>query len=251
MDMSYFFNEEILMEMMSSVGTGQIVYNLFLTLVGIAGYFLRSIGLYSMAKRRGINNPWLAWIPVAWVWVLGSISDQFRYVTKAQIRSKRKTLLVLNIISFVLVIVMLVVMIVSMVDLMGPLMSTGEWTAEMEDQFMGDALAMLFKVLAVCGLAMIVSIVFSVFYYIALFDLYNSADPGSSVAFLIVGIFLGWLQPFFVFFSRKKDGGMPPRCNVPQEPVGYVEQPSYIPTAPVVEFEETVEAAEPEITTEE
>ena len=114
--MDSFVTYEMMDELGSLITTADIVYNSLTFILGIAAYILRSIGLYSIAKRRGIANPWLAWIPVAWVWVLGSISDQFRYVTKAQVKSKRKVLLITSIIYTVLALVMIVLLVVNCVE---------------------------------------------------------------------------------------------------------------------------------------
>ena len=76
------------------------------TLIGIATYVLSALGLYTIAKRRGLNHPWLAWIPVASAWIVGSLSDQYRYVVNGENKSKRKVLLTLNIITTVLSLVM-------------------------------------------------------------------------------------------------------------------------------------------------
>ena len=40
-------------------------------------YILRSLSLYTIGKRRGLANYGLAWVPVAYVWTLGSIADQY------------------------------------------------------------------------------------------------------------------------------------------------------------------------------
>ena len=40
----------------------------------LVGWILSSVGLYKVAKRRGIRNAWLAWIPIGSEWVLGSVS---------------------------------------------------------------------------------------------------------------------------------------------------------------------------------
>ena len=84
-------------------------------IISVVAYVFTALSLYTIAKRRGIRNPWLAWIPVADVWVLGSLSDQYRYVVKREIKSKRKALLPLCIVSgilstvvFVLVFILLV-----------------------------------------------------------------------------------------------------------------------------------------------
>jgi len=71
-------------------------------LLGIASYVLTSMALYSMATRRGIGKAWLSWVPGLNVWIIGSLSDQYRYVVKGQYRSKRKLLLTLNLISLLL-----------------------------------------------------------------------------------------------------------------------------------------------------
>ena len=65
-------------------------------LVGIASYVLTSLALYTLASRRGIRKAWLSWVPVLNVWIVGSLSDQYRYVVKGQVKSKRKILLTLN-----------------------------------------------------------------------------------------------------------------------------------------------------------
>ena len=71
-------------------------------LFGVAVYVLTALSLYTIAQRRGLSRPWLAWIPVVSSWILGSLSDQYRYVVKGENRSKRKFLLVMSILSAVL-----------------------------------------------------------------------------------------------------------------------------------------------------
>ena len=71
-------------------------------LIGMVGYIFGGIGLYTICRRRCIPNAWMAWVPVLQVWVLGSVSDQYRYVAKGQVKSKRKVLLILEIITLLL-----------------------------------------------------------------------------------------------------------------------------------------------------
>lgn len=44
---------------------------LFVAVIGLAFYVLKSIGLYTLAINRGIENPWLAWVPVADLYIMG------------------------------------------------------------------------------------------------------------------------------------------------------------------------------------
>ena len=80
-----------------------IVYFLIMMGFAVAVYVLQSLSIYTIAKRRGIQKPALAWVPVANVWLLGSISDQYRYVVKGEYKSKRKILLTLSILTAVAV----------------------------------------------------------------------------------------------------------------------------------------------------
>lgn len=187
------------------------------TLIGIATYVLSALGLYTIAKRRGLNHPWLAWIPVASAWIVGSLSDQYRYVVNGENKSKRKVLLTLNIITAVLSAVIIVCAIaVAANAFVGVAGNVGE-----------DAMLrmILGPVLSVAGLALPlagVAIAYAVVYYMALYDIFKSLDPNNCVLFLVLSIVFSVTEPFFLFFNRNKDGGMPPRRP----------DPAYIPPEP-------------------
>ena len=101
--MSYYHEFEPYIEEFMEYGLGAgLLTNSFSSLWGIATYVLTALALYTMAQRRGIKNAWLSWVPVVNCWIIGSLSDQYRYVVKGEIKNKRKTLLILNIINAVL-----------------------------------------------------------------------------------------------------------------------------------------------------
>ena len=182
--------------------------------ISIATYVLTALALYTIAKRRGINKPWLAWIPVVDVWLLGSISDQYRYVVKGENKSKRKALLTLNIIMAAMGVVMVIALIAMVVKAIGGVVySVSE--EEMLEQIMGPVLSILGLCVPLIG----VSIAYTIIYYMALYDVYTSCEPSNNVLFLVLSILIGVTQPFFLFFSRNKDKGMPPRRS----------EPTYIP----------------------
>ena len=226
------FDYEMLEQLGTAFTAGDAIFQLGRFALMIAAYVLRSIGLYAIAKRRGISNPWLAWIPVAWVWILGSISDQFRYVTKAQVKNKRTTLLVMNLIQTVASTAMMVVIGIAFAELV----SMGIVSAD-EEALMTEAMILVFKFMALGLVLGGIALATAIIHYIAMYDLYLSVNPANAVLFLILSIFIGITEPFFIFFNRNKDGGMPPRCDVPQAPVNY----SYIPETVAQEPVETVE----------
>lgn len=174
--------------------------------LGIASYVLSSLALYTLAQRRGLRNPWLAWIPVIKVWLLGSLSDQYRYVARGQNCSKRKSLLVLSILSGLAgaaICVMAAVMVVNLViGMMG-----GVSEAFLFNRIDGQ----LFGIIGLVAPLAAVAIARAVIYYMALSDVYKSMDPANCTVFLVLSILFGVTEPFFLFFSRNKDLGMPPR----------------------------------------
>lgn len=182
----------------------------FSGLIGIASYVLTSLALYTIAQRRGIHKPWLAWIPVANCWLLGSLSDQYRYVVKGENKSKRKFLLALSIADVILGItigVMAVVMVVKAV------FGISDYASD--EAIARAILGPVMSVLGLCIPLFGVSIAYAIIRYMALYDIYKSLDPGNCVLFLVLSILFGVTEPFFLFFNRNKDLGMPPRRQSP------------------------------------
>lgn len=222
-----------------AVGAVLGVYLVILVLslaVSVVTYVLQSLGTYTIAKRRGIHHPWMAWVPICNAWLLGSISDQYQYVAKGRNRSRRKVLLGLSIATYALLIPFYVAYFVLIFG-----MIAAEGSAAV-----GTGVAVAVIVLLALVMA-VVAIVLSVFQYIAYYDLYASCDPSNAVMFLVLSIFFGITQPFFVFACRNKDLGMPPKKpRIPEPPVPPTWQQAWQPAAAIepVKQEETEPAAQ-------
>lgn len=180
------------------------------TLLSIATYVLTALALYTMAQRRGINNPWLAWIPVANVWILGSLSDQYRYVARGEIRSKRKSLVILAILSVLVGFLMAVIGGFAVVQVIYDALQ-GYADYHLFELIMGPVMWILGLCIPLLGIAIAKTII----YYMALYDVYKSMDPANHVVFLVLSILFGITEPCFLFFNRNKDLGMPPRRDAP------------------------------------
>ena len=175
-------------------------------LLGIASYILSSMALYTLAIRRGLEKAWLSWVPVLNVWIIGSLSDQYRYVVKGQIKSKRKVLLILNLINAAVALILLIVAAGVTVELVrGTLYGVGG--NELLNSMLGSAVGATSLALAMAG----ISVAAAVIRYMALYDIYTSMDPVNNVMFLVLSIIFNVTEPFFLFFNRNKDNGMPPR----------------------------------------
>lgn len=182
-----------------------------ITLVfSIVCYVLRSSGMYTIAKRRGINHPWMAWVPVVDYYLTGCIADQYRYVAKGENKSRRKALLVLSIIFWVVYIAFMVLYSSFWVQLVRETINGFSNSAYMVD-FFGTLLGVGGLSVVMSGLSIALLIV----RYVAMYDVYNSLDPHNSVMFLVLSIIFPVTEPFFIFCNRKKDLGMPPKKETP------------------------------------
>ena len=224
--------EQIMEDFVSDGLLPILLTNSWSILLKIAAYVLTSIALYTMANRRGIKNAWLSWVPVVNCWIIGSLSDQYRYVVKGEVKNKRKALIVLNIINWVIYFAMVAVLVVTVASVVNtattsPLdMMADAISGKVLEQFIGPLIA----IVGLCLLILGISIAVMVIRYMAMYDIYNSCSPQNSVVFLVLSIIFSITEPFFLFFIREKEDGMPPRkrqsvYEVPQEtwtPTEYV-----------------------------
>ena len=179
-------------------------------LIGLVCFVFESISLYAIAKRRRIRRPWLSWIPICNLWILGSISDQYQYVVKRRVRNRRKVLLATGIVTTLLGIAIAAAAIFLIVDSIVAL--SGAYLSDA--WFMNLALTLSLLSLLMTGFA-----VWHVVYtYMAYYDVFSSCDPDTKTVFLVVGIIFQMVVPFFLFADRNRDNGMPPRTDDPYLP---------------------------------
>ena len=187
-------------------------FGTFGAVLQILCYVFTSLALYTIAKRRGIRNYGLAWVPVANLWILGSISDQYKYVTAGKVQGRRKLLLglgIVNALSSVLAVSVAVAVVMNALT-----------ASSIENWLIGLAWALG----AVALLILLVDIIFIVLYFISLYNVYASCMPGNATLFLVLSIFFSVTTPFFLFACREKDDGMPPRyASAPEQNPTYTE----------------------------
>lgn len=223
-------------EMMEGAATGMIglVFGIFLIVYllalafSVVSYVLGAVGMYRIAKRRGIHHAWLSWIPVGSSWLLGSISDHYQYVVKQKVTKRRKVLLILSIICTVMCFVF---------GTGAGILTAAEIAGDLSAGAILSVAMMAIGYLGLLGL----SIAITVICYIAYYDLFRSCKPGNAVLFLVLSIIFNVTLPFFVFFISNSDEGMPAR-RPQQPPQPICEEQEYFDSA-----EEEVPAVEVEI----
>ncbi len=184
--------------------------------LSMASYVLHSLGLYTIASRRGIRNSWLAWIPLGNLWILGNISDQYQYIVKGKVKNRRKLLLGLTIGAVVVCFF---------------LMGTFVLGLFLTEGVGGEIATGILLIVLSAILIAAVSITLVILEYMCLYDLFRSCEPSNAVLYLLLSIFFTVMMPIFVFLCRKKDLGMPPRKQpAPQQVVVPTVEPIVDPT---------------------
>jgi len=170
-------------------------------MIRLALYVLRSFSLYKIARRRGIQGAWLAWVPVAGDWILGSVADQYQYVSKGRIKNRRLPLLLLGLCVAAL---QTVTMLIGITWLEISIRT-------MTGQIPAGAVSPLIGAYVLPALAWIGTVVQLVIRCFAVYDLYRSCTTRYNVLFLVLGLVFQFLEPVFFFICRDKEEGMPPR----------------------------------------
>lgn len=211
-------------------------------LVSLAAYVLQAIGLYTIAKRRGIKYAWLAWVPVGCVWILGSISDDFKARTTGRPRNKRKALVILTAVLAVLYILVLIASfrtmfkifdfeeMVELAQLAGEVgdgmydISEEEFAeriveiveTNLTDDMLPDLMAGAIGI-ALLGLVSLgVGVAAAVIEWICILDLYESCEPAKKTLYFVLSLIFG-IQGVFIFLCREKDV-IPPAALPSKEP---------------------------------
>ena len=145
------------------------IFLVIFAIIGIVLYILDSIGRYTMAKNRGLNSPWMAWIPFFRDYLLGDIiNDKVAFST-------------------------LIIPYAKMILVVGPIIISVLSGATYSNNSVVNVLFTL------CA------IVFAVYQYGAYYRLYRLYRPDSATVFLVLSVFFGFLIPIFTFILRNDE----------------------------------------------
>ena len=237
--MFYGVDEEEMLIVM--VGILLVAY-LFLILVGIASYIMNAVALQKIASKRLIQNAWLAWIPIASSWLIGSIADE--YDEKNGIKRKwRVVLLVLSLISVIGIFAGYIGMVVSVV------MMTMQETMSPE---LPNMIGLFIGAYVFILVAAIVATALSICNMICLYKIFESTVPEKSVKYLLISLLVPLGQSICLLICRNKgyEKVLVPNPVDPTYPeVTQVEATELEATVEIVE--ETVEEVNVEETTSE
>ncbi len=143
-------------------------------------YVIQGIVFFTMARRRFLKGAWAAFLPVGNLWLLGSLADHYQYVVHGKICRKR---MLLPILAGALALLLV---------LQGYLPHGSFWYALVSTA--ADLLILVY----ILGKAW------------SLYSIYESCDPGISVAYTMWSALVCFIAPVLLLTTFTKDYGMPP-----------------------------------------
>ncbi len=176
-------------ETSSVVLVAMVVYLVFVCVIGISGlvsYIFTSLSYYTIAQRRQISNPWLAWIPVGNYWIIGSIADDYDKRNGIN-RNWRKVLLTLALIIFSAFIVFYITFIVFCIS-MAVSTDFSSFTGAPPLEFISLIIFMYIGLF----IAVIPSIALSACSYVCIYKVFESTVPEKSLKYFLLSL----LVPF-------------------------------------------------------
>ncbi len=179
-----------------------IVIGVYLLIAGLllATYIMNAIAFYTLARRRQIPNPFLAWIPIANSWIIGSIVDDYEKRLGFN-RKWRVLMLTLVIVIEALVILLSAVMMVMIFSM--ALVSDGKPSAEAIFGFVVTAY------LFIIGIAVLASLQQMVL-CLCIYKIYESTVPEKAVKYFLLSYLVPLAQSVCLLKCRNKGYENPP-----------------------------------------
>ena len=180
-----------------------ILVCILLIAVGFIQYIMQAIALNEIGKKRGVNNPWLAWIPVVGfaVWVLGSIVDS--YEAEKGVKRKWRVVLVTTAIAMVSLMIIGYIMYIAGIVIMVAM-----------SEYYYEASAAIPMALCVLGLIVLLvayaaSIAYAASMCICIFKLFESTVPEKALKYLLFSILVPLAYPICLLKCRNKGYSVP------------------------------------------
>lgn len=181
-------------EIFQALSAFAIVYGV-LGVIGIVLFILNGLGLYKMAKNIEISNKWLAFIPIANNYVLGSISQKYIKADGSKSAKFGIILPLLSLAKFILTIALFIFSVISVTSII----SNVELAIENDSQMTMEMFKSFIPVIILYFVLLAIAIWYAVSYFIALWRVYSLYDSSNATVFLIVSILFGAITPIFLF----------------------------------------------------
>ncbi len=186
----------------SSIVIALVMFIVYFLSIGIslATYIMTSLSFYTISKKRNIKNPWLAWIPVASSWNIGTITDDIDYDRGIK-RKWRALLLTLILITIAAAIVFTVIMIGMVIAIAA---SGAMYEGDIEASGFGGVFMGFFVALYIGTFILaIASMLYEFIYCICLYKIYEAIVPKKAVKYLLLSFLIPLAHPILLLITSK------------------------------------------------
>ncbi len=162
-------------------------------------FVMQAIALQTIAKRRGIAHPWLAWVPYGVNWILGAIASE--YDLKNGIKRRwDKVLLTVSVIIAAFEVLSYVAMFIGII-----------WTAMNMSGYMSEEDVLLFTMFMYIALipTMLLVSVYSTLVTICIFKIFESTVPEKALIYFLIYLLVPFAAPICLFACRNKGYSLP------------------------------------------
>ena len=177
-----------------------IISYLFGFALGTVAYVFNAIAFFRIAKSCDIERPWMAFIPLVNVYLMGQIADTYCRRNQGKKTAYRKILLGLNIATLALsVLVCILAIVLAVITILAFA------AAPMQDAAPTSVIISALIMLVLCLVMLAVFVVYLVFYYIALHKIFKLLDSANATLFVVLCIFFTVAQPIILMILRQKE----------------------------------------------
>ncbi len=182
---------------------------LFLLGYAIFSYVLTSLSLHTLSRRRGIANPWLAWIPYGSYWIMGALAKDYDKKNGMN-RKWDKILLTLSLIAAISFVIIYIVLLIFMFVNIATLEAAGDnVTSEMATEF----IVPLVIIYAVLVIVMMLMMALQALVYICTYKIFESTVPEKSLKYFLLYMLVPFAGPICLFRCRNCGYEMPLICG--------------------------------------
>ena len=137
--------------------------------IGVAAYVLNAVGLYTMAKKRGIESPWLAWLPVGNQYILGALIGDRVTIGSCTILYARIFLPLLSVLF--------------------------AWLVGIPAMLSGSGIFVI----------ILVAVFVTIYQYASQYNLYRIYDADHRIIYLVLSLIFPLAMPIFVYYLRHRE----------------------------------------------
>ena len=172
-------------------------------------YIFVSLGGMRMARKAGMSNPWMFWIPCANVYALGNLADTQASLCEGKNTTYRKKMLTWTIVVACVAIVWAIALSVFMVVAAtnGLIDENGQVVTANVETAIGPALFFLLSSLAF----LVLYVVYLVIYYKVLYRIFKLYAPDGAVGLLVLSVLVTVAIPAVFLSLSKREPVLPAR----------------------------------------